>query len=130
MLHAWILFADAAEDAAKKAAEDAAKKDGPGFFGLAPFILIFIVFYFLFIRPGGKERQQRQLMINALKKNDKVITSGGIVGVVVNLKEGTEEVTIRSDETKLVVLRSSIARIITEPAKDAAKEAVTPKPTT
>jgi preprotein translocase subunit YajC len=126
MLHAWTLVAqDPAPDAGKK------KDDGPGLFSFTPFILIFIVFYFLFIRPSGKERQQRQLMINALKKNDKVITNGGIVGVVVNLKEGTEELTIRSDETKLVVLRSSIARVITEPAKDAVKEAATPaKPAT
>src|ERR1700682_5385615 len=107
MLHALILLA--------QAPEKAEKVEGPGLLpSLMPIFLIVIVFYFLIILPGRKEKQQRQSMMSTLKKNDKVITSGGIIGVVVNLKEGTEEVTIKSDETKLLILRSSIARIITE----------------
>jgi preprotein translocase subunit YajC len=116
MLCALILFA-----------QDKVKEEGPGaglLPSLMPILLIVVVFYFLIIMPGRKEKQQRQSMLGALKKNDKIITNGGIIGVVLNLKEGTEEVTIKSDETKLLILKSSIARIITEPEKDAN----TPKP--
>jgi preprotein translocase subunit YajC len=111
MLNAFVLLA--------QVAEEAKKDDGPGaLVNFMPIILIVIVFYFLIILPGRKEKQQRHSMMGALKKNDKIITSSGIVGVVVNLKEGAEEVTIRSEDTKLLILRSSIARIITEPEKD------------
>ncbi len=115
MLSAWIVFA--------QAVEETKKAEGPGLIGsLMPIILIVIVFYFLIIMPGRKEHQQRQSMMSALKKNDKVVTSGGIVGVVVNIKEGTDEVTIRSDESKLLVLRSSIARILTEAEKESSTQ--------
>jgi preprotein translocase subunit YajC len=107
MLYAWMLFA-----------QDKPPGEGPGPFAFAPIIVIVILFYFLMIQPMRKEKQQRLSMIGALKKNDKVVTSGGIIGVVVNLKEGTEEVTIRSEDAKLLILRSSIARIITEPDKE------------
>ena len=114
MLHALILFA---EEAAK------GEESQPSLLtSFLPIILIVIVFYFLIIVPGSKERKQRQSMLGALKKNDKVVTNGGIVGVVVNLKEGTDEVTIRSDETKLLVLRSSIARIVTETEKESSTQ--------
>ena len=110
MLYALILFAQA------KAPDTG---DGPGLLGgLMPIILIVIVFYFLIILPGRKEKQQRKSMMGALKKNDKIITSGGIIGVVVNLKEGADEVTIKSEDAKLLILRSSIARIISEPEKE------------
>ncbi|MCI0642898.1 MAG: preprotein translocase subunit YajC [Gemmataceae bacterium] len=101
------------------AQEEAAKKGGdpPSMLvQFMPIILIVVVFYFLIILPGRKERQQRAAMITALKKNDKVITNAGIVGQVVNLIEGTEEVTIKSEDTKLRILRSSIARVMAEPA--------------
>jgi len=111
MLNALILFA---------AEEGKGDEPQPSLLnsGILPIILIVIVFYFLIILPGSKERKQRQGMLSALKKNDKVITNAGIVGVVVNLKEGTDEVTIRSEETKLLILRSSIARIVSEPEKE------------
>ncbi|MCI0381092.1 MAG: preprotein translocase subunit YajC [Gemmataceae bacterium] len=99
------------------AQEEAAKKGEPPsmLVQFMPIILIVVVFYFLIILPGRKERQQRAAMITALKKNDKVITNAGIVGQVVSLIEGSEEVTIKSEDTKLRILRSSIARVIAEP---------------
>src|SRR5437868_11013765 len=111
MLYALVLLA--------QAAEDAKKDEGPGaLVNFLPIILIVVVFYFLIIVPGRKEKNQRQAMMGTLKRNDKVVTSGGIVGIVVNLKEGSDEVTIRSEDTKLLILRSSIARVLSEPEKE------------
>jgi preprotein translocase subunit YajC len=115
MLHALVLLA--------QVADEVKKDDGPGaLVNLMPIILIVVVFYFLIILPGRKEKQQRQTMMGALKRNDRVITSGGIIGVVVNLKEGSEEVTIRSEDTKLLILKSSIARILSEPDKESSTQ--------
>src|SRR5262245_8968982 len=97
--------------------KEAAKgPESPPWFNFLPFILLIIVFYFLFLGPGRRQRQEQATMLKALKKNDEVITHGGIIGVVVNLREGSEEITIKSDETKLRLLKSSIARVV--PAKD------------
>ena len=85
-----------------------------------PIILIAVVFYFLIFLPGRRDRQQRQAMVSALKKNDKVVTNAGIIGEVLSLDEAGDEITLKSGESKLKVLKSSIFRVIT--AKEAAKE--------
>jgi len=75
---------------------------------LMPIILIFIVFYFLLIRPQKKTQDEHKKMIAALKKNDEVITAGGIHGTIVNVKEHT--VTLKVDDNvKVEVQKGSIA---------------------
>jgi preprotein translocase subunit YajC len=82
---------------------------------MLPIIIIFALFFFLIVLPGQRrEKKQRAELLTKLKKNDEVVTSGGIIGVVANIKEGTDEVTLKSDETRLRVLRSSIVRILTK----------------
>ena len=77
---------------------------------LLPIILIFFVMYFLLIRPQQQQQKKTEKMQTGLKKNDAVVTYGGIHGVVVNLKE--ETVTVRVDENvRLEVDKSSIARL-------------------
>ncbi len=77
---------------------------------LMPIILIFIVFYFLLIRPQQKKERERQNMLSQLKKNDEVITSCGIHGTIVNLKDTT--VTLKVDENvKMEIEKSAIACI-------------------
>ena len=77
---------------------------------LVPFVLIFIVFYFLLILPQQKRQKKLKAMLEALKKGDKVVTSGGIWGTVTNL--GKETVTLQiSDNTKIKVQRESISRL-------------------
>jgi preprotein translocase subunit YajC len=88
---------------------------------LIPFIAIFGLFYFLMIRPQRKEQARRQEMLSAVKKNDRVITAGGIYGVVTNVHREADEVTIKVDEatnTKLRVTLSSIARILGDEPSD------------
>ena len=80
-----------------------------------------LLFYFLLIRPQGKERAKRQNLLDSIKKNDRVVTIGGVYGVVTNVQRDSDEVTIKVDEatnTKLRVTRGSIARVLTDPASN------------
>ena len=74
------------------------------------YIGIFIaIFYFLTIRPQSKKAKEHAALMAGLKAGDKVITSGGMVGVVVGVKEKT--VTIRSADTKIEFLKSAVTDI-------------------
>lgn len=75
-----------------------------------PYILIIIVFYFLLIRPQKLQEKERQKMLENLNKNDEVVTSGGIHGTIVNVKEKT--VILRIDENvKVEIERNCIASL-------------------
>jgi len=76
------------------------------------FAAIFAVFYFLLIRPQQKQRRDREQMLTAMKRGDRVVTTGGLHGTVTNLGEHT--VTLRvSDQVKLEFDRSAVGRIVT-----------------
>ncbi len=82
-----------------------------------PFVAIGVLFYFLMIRPQRREQSRRQTMLDAVQKNDHVVTIGGVYGVVTNVHREADEVTLKVDEatnTKLRVTLSSIARVIRE----------------
>ncbi len=95
-------------------------QDGGGAFGgiwgiLTLWLPIIFIFWFLLIRPQRQEHAKRQRMLEAVKKNDRVITAGGIYGVVTNVHREADEVTIKVDEatnTKLRVTLGSIARVL------------------
>ena len=74
---------------------------------------IIAIFYFMIIRPQQKREKERQAMLGALKKGDKVVTSGGIHGTVIGLEEKVALVQI-SDNVKVKVDRSAIAMIVKE----------------
>jgi preprotein translocase subunit YajC len=89
---------------------------------LPALVLISAAFYFLVLRPQQKERQRREQMLKNLKKNDRVVTIGGIIGIVANVSPDNNEVTLKVDEstnTKLHVLRSSIHEVLKAEAPDA-----------
>jgi preprotein translocase subunit YajC len=83
-------------------------------------VFIMVLFYFLILRPQkGKEQALRDLVAN-LKEKDRVVTIGGIHGVVTNVQRDRDEVTIRVDEstgTKIRVNSSAIARVVTDENK-------------
>lgn len=81
--------------------------------GLLPFILIIPLFYFLLIRPQKKQQQAVKDMQTSLKKNDHVVTSGGIHGVIANVKDHTVMLKL-ADNLKIEVNKSSIAHVVTE----------------
>jgi preprotein translocase subunit YajC len=84
------------------------------------FAAIFAVFYFLLIRPQQKQRRDREQMLTALKRGDRVVTNSGLHGTVTNLSEHT--ITLRvADQVKLEFDRAAVGRIVTAgtPEKDA-----------
>jgi preprotein translocase subunit YajC len=71
--------------------------------------LMVVIFYFLLIRPQQKKAKEHAALIKTVKAGDKILTSGGIVGIVVTVRD--KNVTIRSVDTKLEITRSAIAEI-------------------
>ncbi len=84
--------------------------EGSGFLGLLPFLLIFLIFYMLLIRPQIKQQKQKQLMVKALKKGDNVITVGGLHGTIEGVKEKEDIIILKiAENTKVRVSRNSVA---------------------
>jgi len=81
-----------------------------GILNFIPLIFIFIVFYFLIIRPQQKKQKEHQGMVANLKKNDEIVTTGGLLGTIVNIKEKT--FVVRVDENaKVEIEKNSIAHV-------------------
>ncbi|NLY51657.1 MAG: preprotein translocase subunit YajC [Firmicutes bacterium] len=89
----------------------AAEQQG-GLLGLfMPFIIMLAVFYVFLIRPQQKQQKERQNMLNALKKGDKVVTIGGIHGEITALKD--DVITLRvADKVEIRISRSGVGRVI------------------
>lgn len=88
---------------------------------LIQFVLIVAIIYFIMVRPQQKQRRQHEEALRTLKRGDEVVTSGGIVGEVIHIREATKDgganrmddrVTIKSAESRLVIERGRIAKII------------------
>lgn len=95
---------------------------GPGMTAFIIQIGLFIaIFYFLLIRPQRRQQEAHKKLLASLQRGDQVVTSSGIVGEVVHIKD--DQVTIRSGESKLVILRSGITSITNRPAAVEAKQA-------
>ncbi|MHC5010462.1 MAG: preprotein translocase subunit YajC [Planctomycetota bacterium] len=87
----------------------AAGDGGSGSGWFIPMILVFLIFYFIVIRPGSRERKEREAQVAGLKKHDKVITNAGIHGTVVALED--DAVVLRVDEKNNVRIKFSRAAI-------------------
>jgi len=81
-----------------------------GWTSLIPFLLIFVVFYFLLILPQQRRQKKQREMLGAIKKGEKIVTTGGIWGTITNLDKETVTVQI-ADNTKVRMQRDQIARI-------------------
>jgi preprotein translocase subunit YajC len=77
---------------------------------LMPIILIFVIFYFLLIRPQKKAQDEHKKMVSSLKKHDEVITSGGIHGTIVNVKEQSVVLKV-DDNVKMEVQKSAVGTL-------------------
>ena len=94
-----------------------AQASGTGGFGstfgsLIPLLLIFLIMYFIIIRPQQKKAKEHNLMVNSLKRGDQVLTQGGIIGKVTKIKDESEiEVEIATN-TKVRIMRSTVVNVI------------------
>ena len=87
---------------------------------LMPLLLIFVVFYFLLIRPQQKKMKQHRDMIGALKRGDRVVTGGGIIGTVVKLEEDNTLLVEIAKDVRVRVARSTISELLGKPQPAAA----------
>jgi preprotein translocase subunit YajC len=104
------------------AVDEAAKQtpgEAPGWYSLVLFGGIALLFYFLMIAPMKKQEKQRQALVATLKKNDKIINSGGIIGIVDSVKEKENEVVLKGG---LRVTKASIVQIVSEDTSKEQKE--------
>ncbi len=96
-----------------------------GLMQILPFLLIFVVFYFLLIRPQQQKAKQHKATLAQLRRGDRIITAGGIIGTVAKVVSDDEVSVEISEGVRIRVVRSTISTIIakTEPvaAKDGAK---------
>ena len=88
-----------------------------------PLILIFVVFYFLLIRPQQRKAKDHKTMLDALRRGDRIVTGGGIIGTVARV-DSSEEITVDiADGVRVRVLRSTITSVLAKPDPAAAREA-------
>ncbi|MGI4952983.1 MAG: preprotein translocase subunit YajC [Janthinobacterium lividum] len=92
-------------------------QDAAGIMGAAtqflPLVLIFGVFYFLLIRPQQTRAKEARAMLAALRRGDKVVTAGGIIGVVQRVKDGSNEVEVEiAPNVRVTVLRETIGSLV------------------
>jgi preprotein translocase subunit YajC len=88
-----------------------------------PLVLIFVVFYFLLIRPQQKKQKDHRTMLDALRRGDRVVTGGGIIGTVNRVTSPEEVVVDIADGVRVRVLRSTITTILAKTDPGAAREA-------
>ncbi|MBD3755704.1 MAG: preprotein translocase subunit YajC [Gammaproteobacteria bacterium] len=92
-------------------AEGTAAAQGGGWEGLIPLILLFVVFYFLLIRPQQKKVKEHKALVEALKKGDEVVTYGGMGGKIRELSDTFCDVEI-ADNVVVKIERQNIARLL------------------
>ena len=108
-LSAWPVFAQEAQQ----------KQDSNPLMMLAPFLVILAFFYILIIRPQRRDQAKRKDLLKALKKNDRVVTIGGIIGIIANVTSDEKEVTLKVDDnTRIKLLRSSIQSVLSDDDDD------------
>jgi preprotein translocase subunit YajC len=84
-----------------------------GLMQFAPLVLIFVVFYFLMIRPQQKRQKEHQALVKAAKRGDRIVTSGGILGVITKANDTDNDVEVEiAQGVKVRVVRSAISDVV------------------
>ena len=110
-MNTMILFAQAAQEAAKPAAAQ-----GGGMGMLVPMLLIFAIFYFMMIRPQQRKEKERRKMIEELRAGARVVFAGGFIGTIREAKEKTFVIEI-APGVSVEVARSSVAGVAEDPTQ-------------
>ncbi len=88
-----------------------------------PLVLIFVVFYFLLIRPQQRKAKEHRTTLDALRRGDRVVTGGGIIGTVVRVDSPEEVVVDIAENVRVRVVRSTITSVVAKPNPAAARDA-------
>src|SRR6266568_1963839 len=94
---------------------------GSGLLGIAPLIFIFAIFYFVLIMPQQRRQKKWTAMLDALKTGDKVVTSGGLRGTIVALKDDSVHLRVPPDNLRLEVTKASVTQVTTTEEEAKAK---------
>jgi preprotein translocase subunit YajC len=94
-----------------------------------PLVLIFVVFYFLLIRPQQRKAKDHRTTLDAIRRGDRVVTGGGIIGTVVRVDSPDEVSVDIADGVRVRVVRSTITSVLAKPDPAAAREAAKQKET-
>ena len=100
-----LFISDAWAEAAPAAPQDA------GLMGFVPLIVIFVLFYFLLIRPQMKRAKEHRKLVEALSKNDEIVTTGGLLGKVTEVEESFITIEI-ADGVKVKVQRNAVTSLV------------------
>jgi len=84
-----------------------------GLAGILPFVFIFVIFYFVLILPQQKRQKKWQAMLDQLKTGDRVVTSGGLRGTVMAIKDDSIQMRVPPDNLRLEVTKASVQQLIT-----------------
>jgi preprotein translocase subunit YajC len=96
--------------------------DPSGLVQVLPFALIFVVFYFFLIRPNQQKAKQLNAMLAALRRGDRVVTGGGIIGTIAKVASNEELLVDIAEGTRVRVLRSSVTAVLAKTEPVAAKD--------
>jgi preprotein translocase subunit YajC len=93
---------------------------------LIMYAAIFLIFYLVLLRPQQQQRKKHEQSIRAVKKGDQIVTAGGIIGEIIHIKTAAEggatdqdQVTIKSADSRMIIERGRIARVITPVVQEA-----------
>ena len=93
---------------------------GSGLFGILPFVFIFVIMYYVMLRPQMRRQKEQARLVSALKTGDRVVTSSGIHGLISNVKETTVIVKV-ADNVKIEMEKTAVTNVVkTEAAKQGA----------
>ena len=97
----------------------AAQAAGSAFLGIVPLIVIFAIFYLMLIMPQQKKQKKWQEMLNTLKNGDRVVTTGGIRGTVIALRDDAVQLRVPPDNLRIEVARTAVVVLANpeQPAK-------------
>ncbi len=112
MISSLLVFAQATTQSAEGSSSSQQDPFGGSFMFLM--LAMFGIIYFVMIRPQSRERKKRDQMLSLMKKNDKVVTIGGIIGIVTAVRD--DEITLKVDEssnTKITFSKAAIQRVLT-----------------
>ncbi len=120
ILDKWVLIMDSVTFSTIIAAA-AAGEQPPFLLSMLPLVAIFVIFYFLLIRPQQKRMKEHQAKIDSVKKNDKVVTGGGLVGKVTKVDDDYVDIDL-GDGLKVKAVKSTLSDIVppgaSKPAND------------